>query len=104
MVAGREGDDAAGALVRAELEQAIGGAAQLEAASGLQAFGLGPEADAVDLERQQRRAQDVAADPCRRGEDAIAGGAALGQAALIPCSFRSLASFLSTMSRFRRER
>jgi hypothetical protein len=60
MIAGREGDDAARALIGAEQQQAVGRAAQLEAAALLQAFGLDPDSPPLPFERQQGRLRDRA--------------------------------------------
>ena len=49
MIAGRESDDAALALLRVELQQPVGRAPQLEGAAGLQALALQPDRRAVDL-------------------------------------------------------
>jgi hypothetical protein len=76
VIAGRESDDAAFPFFFSKLQEAVGGASQLERAALLKAFGLCPEPPALPVEREQRRAGDPRRDAIGGGNDPGAGGEA----------------------------
>ena len=73
MIARREGDDAALALLRRQLEQPVGRAPQLKCAAGLQALAFEPDSRRRDLAFDQRRSLDETLDPLRRFDDVLVG-------------------------------
>ena len=72
MIARGESDHAPLPFLRRELEQAVGRAAELEGAAGLQAFAFQPDADAVDFAFDQGRPLDLSRNPLGRIDNVIA--------------------------------
>ena len=64
-------------LLGAKLQQPVGRAPQLEGAAGLQAFAFEPDAVALDLAFDQRRALDQTGDALGRFDDIVTGDSAL---------------------------
>jgi len=71
MIARREGDYAARALLRRQLEQAVGSPPELERPAGLEALALEPHARALDIAFEQRRPLNEIANSGRGVDDVL---------------------------------
>ena len=72
MIAGSKSDDAPPALFCRKLQQAVGGAPQLEGAARLQAFAFQPQASALERALDQRGLLDKTFDARASLDDVLA--------------------------------
>jgi hypothetical protein len=73
MIARRKSDYAPRPLFGRELQEPVGGTAQLEGPSGLKALAFEPDFDAPNLAFDQRSAFDEPRDPLGRFDNVISG-------------------------------